>query len=254
MRMNHRVIRIATHVPLAAAAFAALPALIAACGARTGIDDPGAPASAPPEAGPDATPVDRHGCADGTREAFVDRVQYPDIAGCAGAFSVPGIFPDAPPACGRKAGNTASQPFGEGCGASDLCSAGFHVCHSAADVQKRSPDGCAGAVDAPPASFFATGQSGPGCGFCATGTNATCTNSTCKPGCLQTNMTTNDIFGCGTVGNTPDPGSCGVLDRFSYNFCAALPSTWSCPGDGTGELLLVTKTGPGGGGVLCCRD
>ena len=43
------------------------------------------------------------------------------------------------------------------------------VCRSAAEVSARSPHGCAGAHDAAPSSFFATRQSGPGCGQCATG-------------------------------------------------------------------------------------
>ncbi|HVO27938.1 MAG TPA: hypothetical protein VMW56_30375, partial [Candidatus Margulisiibacteriota bacterium] len=43
------------------------------------------------------------GCADGQREGFVDESAYPDIAGCGGGWSIPGIHtvnPGAAPACG----------------------------------------------------------------------------------------------------------------------------------------------------------
>jgi hypothetical protein len=259
-----------------ALAAAALPPIAAACGARSDLEvaslrdagpDAAPPPDAPPpfdappdvppppplDAAPDVTPVDLHGCADGTREAFRAFAAYPDIAGCAGAFSVPGIAPFAAPSCGRKAGNDGALPDGQGCRAVDLCAPGFHVCAGAAEVAKRSPDGCKGALDADPESFFATGQSGPGCAVCATGTDPGCGNDDCVAGCAQTASTTNDLFGCGTAGAMPDPASCAPLDVFSNNECAELPSSWSCPND-VQELLVVTKTASFGGGVLCCRD
>ncbi|MFT3767760.1 MAG: hypothetical protein QM820_20080 [Minicystis sp.] len=204
------------------------------------------------DAPPDVVMVDLHGCADGTREAFLDFVKYPDIAGCAGGFSVPGINPNQGPACGRQGGDDGPNPFGQGCRAVDLCAAGFHVCESAAAVAGRSPDGCAGAHDALPGSFFVTGQSGPGCGVCATGTKPGCNGSSCEVGCAPNGQTTNDVFGCGNTGDAPGAG-CGVLDAFGNDQCGDLPPAWSCPGDVT-ELLTVTKKGPAGGGVLCCRD
>ena len=36
------------------------------------------------------------GCADGQREGFTDLAMYPDIAGCSGAWTIPGIHTDAP--------------------------------------------------------------------------------------------------------------------------------------------------------------
>jgi hypothetical protein len=197
------------------------------------------------------------GCADGSREAFRDEGRYRGIAGCAGAFSHPGIAPDAPPACDRRAGNDGAVASGRGCNASDLCEQGWHVCRGAADVRAHSQDGCAGAADAGPGSFFATGQSGPGCGFCATGQDTGCGPGSCRAGCAQTNETTNDIFGCGTTGAVPEPSSCAPLDRFSHDLCSALPRSWVCPagkGGNERESVLVTKTDASGGGVLCCRD
>jgi hypothetical protein len=254
----------------------------AACGARSSLDIGALPAR--PEAGeggaggrgaggsgageldagqagapPDVVepPLALRGCADGTREAFVDEARYPDIAGCSGAFDVPGLRPGASPSCGRRAGNDGEDPSGAGCGANDLCADGYRVCASAADVARRSPDGCAGGADGPPGSFFATAQSGPGCALCATGDDPGCGNNTCNPGCAQTDRTTNDLFGCGDVGERPNVASCAPLDRFSNNLCAALPGSWVCPnapGGDVRESVLVTKRDASGGGVLCCRD
>ena len=50
-------------------------------------------------------------------------------------------------------------------------------------------------------------------------------------------------------------GNCAPLDRFSNNLCSATTPPWSCPGStGFDEALFIVKSGPEGGGVLCCRD
>ena len=201
-------------------------------------------------------PTDCRGCADGRRDAFLDVDRYPRIAACAGGFSIAGLSRAFAPTCDRGAGDDGPNPNGVGCSATDLCAPGWHVCVSAADVASHSPDGCAGAADAAPRSFFATRQTGPGCGHCATGADMSCDNSSCRPGCAQTERTTNDIFGCGNLGATPMASSCGVLDRFSNNLCSALGPPWRCDDDPRGlrESDFVVKPGPGGGGVLCCED
>lgn len=200
--------------------------------------------------------VDRTGCADGARESFRDDARYPRIAGCAGGFDVAGLAREEGPACGRRAGDDGANPNGRGCRADDLCAAGWHVCRSSAEVAARSPNGCGGAADAPPASFFATRQSGPGCRQCATGAAENCGSNDCGGNCAPTAAMSNDLFGCGTLGSAPDPTSCGVLDRFSDNLCSGLQSPWRCDGDaaGTRETEFVVKPGPGAGGVLCCAD
>lgn len=191
------------------------------------------------------------GCADGTREAFRDDKKYPLIAGCSGGFTVAGLFTPQS-SCNRVAGNDSANPNGQKCGPTDLCESGWHVCSGANEVaMKMGAGGCA--PDAPQSTFFATSQSGPGCLFCSTGNDPSCNEESCRAGCLQTKLTTNDIFGCGTIG-TPSTMSCGVLDRSSDNFCGQLPAPWSCPGNGEDEILTVTKAGSGAGGVLCCKD
>src|SRR5262252_1849902 len=66
------------------------------------------------------------GCADGTREGLAT---YSSIAACAGAWTVPGVIGDAPPACARQAGNDGSNAAGTGCNVADLCATGWHVCN-----------------------------------------------------------------------------------------------------------------------------
>ncbi len=224
-------------------------------------------------------PASTVGCADGQREGFVDVGSYPDIAGCSGGWTSPGIMaghsamapacPQLPdiadstrPACGRGAGDDGNSPGGDGCTVSDLCAAGWHVCTTASEVALRAPRGCRDATrpnDAP--LFFATRQSSSGCAVCAIGlrTGPECNPAACTPGCLQTPALSNDVFGCGNFG-APVSG-CGPLDRFSDNLCTAMVgSPWSCnaptPTDDTGlcEGYTVVKPGPSHGGVLCCRD
>lgn len=249
----------------------ALTLLAGACGARTGLEltpspDLGMDAGVARDLGidggrdlgsdiPSTPPPLPNGCADGLRDAFRDATRYPNIAGCAGGWDVAGIAHPIALGCGRGAGDDGANPTGVGCNVADLCSVSFHLCLGPMEVARSSPDGCAGSHDAAGA-FFSTRGSGPGCGVCATGTNPSCTGMDCQRGCLQTARTTNDLFGCGTLGDAPDSSTCTPLDRFSNNVCSALPSPWFCTDDGSGthEADTVTKRGPAAGGVLCCRD
>jgi hypothetical protein len=175
------------------------------------------------------------GCADGTREGFLDTNMWPALAACAGAWSVAGLRPEPEVACKRAAGNTGMNAAGAGCSATDLCADGWHVCRTSVEVMSASDTGCAG-IGALDSSFFATAQSGPGAGECdAVGTN--------------------DLFGCGTYGASVQP-SCAPLDRTSSNQCStiAVVGGWMCPSTQS-EITVVAKTDPtAGGGVLCCRD
>jgi hypothetical protein len=220
------------------------------------------------------------GCADGQREGFTDVTAYPHIAGCSGAWTIPGIHTHDPgtapacpglstedttiPACARSAGDDASNSLGEGCNVADLCADGWHVCTGAADVDLSSASGCDGATDVEgSALFFATRQTSNGCGRCATGsiTDALCDSETCIDECLQTEHTSNDVFGCGNFGATAPILECGPLDRFSNNLCDGLAgSPWSCDlpdatdDSGLCEAYTLSKSDVSHGGVLCCRD
>lgn len=183
----------------------------------------------------------------------MDPGKFKEIAACGGGFEVPGLLGELKSTCGLTAGDDSGNPNGLGCSAADLCAPGWHVCKTADEVGLLSPTGCDGATAAEPA-FFATRQSGPGCGLCATGTQVLpgCENCNCIQGCLQTEATANDIFGCGNVGDVP--GDCGVLDRFSNDVCDLLDTPWSCGQDGCNEAHNVSKASSAGGGVLCCHD
>ncbi len=209
------------------------------------------------------------GCADGTREGFVDTKTYPQIAACSGAWEKPGVTPaTVVPTCALAGGNSGANPSGTGCSAADLCAKSWHLCNGWQEVAQKSTTGCAGATpaDAKPKSlFFAIRQpskSNTVCGVDGDGYN--------------------DVFGCGNlgVGLGPDKG-CGPLDRAlastqpnSCGFNEAEPplGPWECKGGAGSDLnegATVTKKACVGGtcsydgapvgssdkgGVLCCRD
>jgi hypothetical protein len=191
------------------------------------------------------------GCSDGTREGYDDVTDFPRVAGCAGGWAVKGMGATA--ACNHASGNSSSNPNGTACSVADLCTANFHVCASDSEVSASSPDGCGDStLGSSAAVFFATQESGPGCTLCeGQGGTAACSFSTCS-GCGGTNCE-NDLFGCGDLGNTPN-STCGVLNETSGDLCSALGAPWSCGTDGCTEWANVTKTGPAGGGVLCCAN
>lgn len=175
------------------------------------------------------------GCADGEREGFVDIAGNPRIAGCNGAWSIPGAR--SIPACERGAGDDTLNLTGAGCSAVDLCAVGWHVCGSVQDVANSlGATTCANA--APVAGYFATQVSGPGTGNCSA-----------NP------ADTNDNFGCGNIGAAPNAATCSPLSSFSNNLCGALPVTdgWSCEGaSGVTEQTRIRKLLPQNGGVACC--
>jgi hypothetical protein len=216
------------------------------------------------------------GCADGTREGFANLNTFPNIAGCSGGWTVPGVMATNPgtapacptiathdtvtPACSRMGGNDGLNPNGAGCDVADLCAAGWHVCATSADISSHSPTGCTGAtLSTDPRLFFVSRQSSNGCGECATGTRTTsdCNSSSCTAACAQTSETSNDVFGCGNFGAASGLVGCGPIDDFSQNHCSGLSgSSWSCNDDGSGlcEAFTVIHSGPDFGGALCCKD
>lgn len=267
---------------LSAAALVAAMMGILACGASSESSEEAVLAS------DQATTTRQTGCSDGTREGFVDATRYPSIAGCSGAWRIPGIlgfnpgeapacpglrtFDTRTPACGREPGPFGTNSAGVDCNVADLCAEGWHVCNSAAEVAALSHTGCDGAVPSnSPSLFFATRQSSNGCGVCATGdrTGGTCDSESCTSGCAQTAAISNDVFGCGNLGATTDPRFCGPLDVFSNDLCSSLTKPganrtlpWRCdapgpadtPDTGLCEAYTLLKGNNNGGGVLCCVD
>jgi hypothetical protein len=175
------------------------------------------------------------GCSDGTRELFIDPGVHPDIAGCSGGFSVAGVLSAAAraPQCGRHAGNHGLEPSGWGCSVADLCSLGWHVCESAAEVALKSANGeCANDG----LGFWATRQSQDDQRLCIAAGN-------------------NNLVGCGVgLGEAPHPSCDPLALELRETHCNG-SCAWIC--DGTSvfdEADFVQKYGPEDGGVLCCRD
>ena len=185
------------------------------------------------------------GCADGTREGFRDVANWPDIAGCAGGFDQPGVVgtPDLLPVCNRIAGDTSTNPNGLGCTAADLCAPQWHICRDGVDVAAHSPTGdCESCVPAGEPRFFLVASGASSMGICSPEANET-----------------NDLHGCGGLGEPETPWCAPLSRRMDFSDCLATAGAWWC-GDGSGtngnldEALLVTKPKPDMGGALCCKD
>ena len=139
------------------------------------------------------------GCADGTREGFLDHTKFPLIAACGGAWTIKGAH-NTTPACKRQAGNSGKLPQGTNCNVTDLCAAGWHVCYGKVDVLSRNAKGCLNILDGTkgPAFFLAR------------------TSSTGAFNCSQDSTkfggpgTSNDLFGCGDLGCKMVQGKCTV--------------------------------------------
>lgn len=181
------------------------------------------------------------GCADGSREGFVDPAAWRRIAGCSGAWTVPGVrsADSRAPQCARAAGNTGTLSSGLGCSVADLCASGWHVCEDGEDVRRSSPTECESAIFPPHAAFFLTRAAASSYGLCAA-----------DP------AFSNDLHGCGNYGQ-PESGGCRPLNRrLSFVDCLASTTVWSC-GDSDrhlAEAALVIKSSAALGGVLCCLD
>jgi hypothetical protein len=217
-------------------------------------------------AGAECTPVvsvSPIGCSDGTREAFADQATFPNIAACAGGWTIPGVFPS--PAHSNAAGceapgnSSTVNPNGVGCSAIDLCSPGWHLCRGG-EVGVRASGGCAAATSEYTAKAFYVGAiSSTGCDACALITNTVttgCNSYSCVAGCQENPALNNDVFGCGSTGTIVPASVCDVT-RASGNTCSALPAGWSCGTSGQAESTATVHnpaaTGAPEGGVLCCR-
>jgi hypothetical protein len=182
------------------------------------------------------------GCSDGTREGFRDVLDWPSIAGCAGAFDQAGVMgsPDVLPVCYLQAGDTSANPTGAGCNAADLCATRWHLCRDSADVAKHSPTGdCEGCVPAGEPRFFLVASGASPMGICSPDPRAE-----------------NDLHGCGGLGQ-PESDTCAPLARrMGFADCLATQGVWSCGSavDSLREAAVVSKPGPTLGGVLCCKD
>lgn len=174
------------------------------------------------------------GCADGKRELFNDEVASPTVAGCSGAFDVPGVttLASMAPSCGREAGDDGNNRDGVGCSVADLCAVGWHVCERSAEVSACS-------IDTAGPAFFVTRV------------------STTDGSLMCTQGGSDNLVGCGIdVGQPPDPAdSCGALNTvLIFSKCDSELPAWWCGASTDVEAEVVTKSGRDEGGALCCRD
>ncbi|MCC6619988.1 MAG: hypothetical protein IT385_01955 [Deltaproteobacteria bacterium] len=220
------------------------------------------------------------GCADGTREGFMDHDASPLVAACGGAWDQPGL--DRTPACARQAGNHGSNRAGTGCAAADLCGVGWHVCRGPDDFADHAPGGCLDAVD-PFYPDFGTGDYGVGADltpleplpggafFAARGALAL---GVCVDWVGPAPTPSVGVFGCGNMGQSS--AACGDFDRMAGPLCEGLRDVAVVPGDdpatdwgydAAGSWAWACGATPGAeraamvklfsdrqGGVLCCKD
>jgi len=171
------------------------------------------------------------GCADGQREAFVDRATYASIAGCLATW--PGTMSLRLPRAGKACGDDA--PGGAGCASpADACAPGWHVCAAdgaVADLKQVSPDQCAHAGG----GRFSAGMS----------------HCTAQTGC-QYDERPQAIYPCFDSGWCSEPVCCGD-DCGQFGSCTG--GVWK---DAT-HIAQGTDQGCGAstsrraGGILCCK-
>ena len=180
------------------------------------------------------------GCSDGTREGFRDLDDWPEIAGCAGAFDQMGVIGKLQPACHLQAGDSGINREGKGCSAADLCAERWHPCRNGTDVADHSPTrDCEGCVPAGEPRFFLVASGASGFGVCSADPEET-----------------NDLHGCGWLGQ-PESAGCSPLNRrMGFADCLATQGIWECgdDSDASREAAVVTKRGLSLGGILCCKD
>jgi hypothetical protein len=196
------------------------------------------------------------GCSDGGREGFTSTTTYPDIAACAGGWSVPGLvtlsgetITDQTDRCANASGDDSANANGNGCSAEDLCAAGWSVCaDQAAVAAKGGVAACTNlgtSVTAP--YLFATRQRSQGGYIC---------DISLDP------RGANDLYGCGSNDFGFALGNCGPLNRVTDDNCNNVDNNtvWTCndndpatPGS-VRELVDVVKSSGANGGVLCCRN
>ena len=163
----------------------------------------------------------------------------PDIAGCSGAWDVPGLSTPASmtPGCNRQAGNDGMNAAGIGCSVEDLCAEGWAVCVSSAEVAMKAATGMCPASG--PTGMWATRQGGMA------------GNEECQDG------DPDDITGCGYALGLPAGLTCAPLNRVLHHPACTSAINWDCADQATyvtTEQEIVTKPGIGQGGVLCCRQ
>jgi hypothetical protein len=169
------------------------------------------------------------GCADGTRDGFLDAQRYPAIAACQGKWNKVGL---STARTGHACDSVADL---QACAAADLCAAGWEICADQAAVGARASACDANATP----GFYVTLQRSQAAAVCDG-----------VPGGA------NDLFGCQAPSAT-EPGdsmTCPPLNATSGDGCREITGLGFVCSSGSNELNTVQKTTfDSGGGVLCCK-
>ena len=148
--------------------------------------------------------------------------------------------PNLQPACDLLAGDSNSKRDGIGCSAADLCAANWHVCRNGYDV----------AIIRGPAIAKAA---------CLTTNRASFWSPRAHPPWESARLipqATNDLHGCGGLGQPEALGCAPLSRRMGFADCLATNGVWNCgtQDNSLQEAKVVTKPGTSLGGVLCCKD
>jgi hypothetical protein len=74
--------------------------------------------------------------------------------------------------------------------------------------------------------------------------------------CSSDPLASNDLHGCGGLGQPETQGCAPLSRRMGFADCLATHGVWNCGSqdDSLQESKVVTKPGTALGGVLCCKD
>lgn len=188
-----------------------LPALDAATPPDMTTPDASAPCACPCS---DARCSNESGCSDGSREVFLDQMQFPTIAGCGALWANNSM---AAARTGQRCGDDLAQQ----CVApEDACALGWHVCgrNGARDLSDRiSLSQCNTQYGKWAAALTDYGcdpcADGPGNGAVCCGSNCITQGGTCVwPGKTPWfNYTGDHLNSCASIGNLTNDQQMGVL-------------------------------------------
>ena len=178
---------------------------------------------APPDAPPNLS-----GCADGEREALIDLVAWPSIAGCAATWT------DAKDLRAPRTAASCGDDLNAMCGAPvDACAPGWHMCGEAGQPTEISSQ--LESFDCAEAGPDATSRFVAALSHCTT----VCTYTLPLP--------------CGAMGECNEPVCCGAGCRLNHGCQAAVYST-ATPIAGSTTDGCAALLGTSASGVLCCKD
>ncbi len=220
---------------------------------------PAASNDAPPDA------ANLIGCADGTREGFVDAIEFPAIAGCAASWDgTPSLrAPGTGARCGYSVDATGTRTNETKCLAPrDACAAGWHFCGETTVGDWLESGGRRGLGDLSESDCANAGDA------TATDRRFAIANSHAKPDTtICEYVTRNQASLCTDVFFGSQPVCCGLACPSLAQCSQAVPGWTNTPTMATNEVTVATScqasrdlsldsviATPLIAGVQCCRN